>query len=204
MITMNKDDFGMKYLTEIESYLSLVHDTLSKINRSEISELMQVLEDAYLKERSIFVLGNGGSAATASHFCNDFNKGISYGRTTKFKVQCLNDNVATLLALANDVGYNQVFIEQLKNFVKREDIVIGISGSGNSENVIKAIEYANSRGATTVGLLGFNGGKLKSIVKHSLLVPINNMQVVEDVHLVINHLLMYIFDSFLPKSNITA
>jgi D-sedoheptulose 7-phosphate isomerase len=137
-------------------------------------------------------MGNGGSAATASHFACDFNKGASYGYGDKnrFKFICLNDNMASLMAYANDVGYEEIFVEQLKNFFNPQDVVIGISGSGNSVNILKAIEYANANNGITIALTGYNGGKLKSIAKYGVHVNIDDMQIVEDLHMTMDHLSM--------------
>jgi D-sedoheptulose 7-phosphate isomerase len=133
-------------------------------------------------------MGNGGSASTASHWVCDILKGCSYGLTSKpFKILSLNDNLPTLLAYANDVGYEDVFVEQLKNFCKNDDLLIAISGSGNSKNVIKAIEYGRTVGAYTVALTGYSGGKLKELAHLSLHINVNDMQVAEDCHSIIMH-----------------
>ena len=152
--------------------------------------LVQVLESARLEGRQIFTMGNGGSGSTASHIACDLNKGVSFGRPERFRVICLNDNLPTLMAYANDVSYEDVFVEPLKNFLWPGDVVIGISGSGNSPNVLKAIEYANRQGAITVGLSGFEGGKLAKLAKMPLVVPVHDMQQVEDIHLIIFHVAM--------------
>jgi D-sedoheptulose 7-phosphate isomerase len=140
-------------------------------------------------------MGNGGSAATASHFVCDFNKGLSYGRERKYKFLCLNDNVPALMAYANDVGYDAVFVEQLKNFLQVGDLVIGISGSGNSANVVKAVEYANAHGAVTLALVGYDGGQLKRVAKHCVHVDIADMQIVEDLHMILDHMSMRVLRS---------
>jgi D-sedoheptulose 7-phosphate isomerase len=135
-------------------------------------------------------MGNGGSASTASHLACDINKGCSIDREKKFKMICLNDSISTMLAYANDLSYEQIFVEQLRNFFDPGDVVIGISGSGNSANVLKAIEYANNNGGITVGLCGFSGGELYRIAQIALLVRVDDMQKVEDIHLVIAHMVM--------------
>ena len=144
---------------------------------------------AYEGGRQVFVMGNGGSAVTASHFVCDLNKGVSYGLEKRFKLLCLSDNAATVLAYANDVSYEEIYVEQLKNFLREGDVVIGISGSGNSANVIKAVEYANANGAVTIGFTGFGGGALNGIVQVPLHIPIQDMQKVEDVHMIVTHML---------------
>lgn len=180
----------MNVIQEAKAYLKSLVDVIERINLDELETLYSLLLESYEAERQIFIFGNGGSAATASHFAVDLNKGVSLGLDKRFKVICLNDNIPTLLAYANDLSYNDIFVEQLKNFLKTGDLVIGISGSGNSENVIRAIEYANSMQAITVAITGFDGGRLKKLAQYSLLVKINDMQITEDVHVIISHLLM--------------
>lgn len=173
----------------INGYLEQLKSCIDNLDREEINTFIKVLIEARNNKKHIFIMGNGGSAATASHFCCDFNKGMSYLKDDKFRMICLNDNVATMLAYANDVSYDDVFVEQLKNFLDEGDIVIGISGSGNSKNVLNAIEYANKNNAVTIGLTGFNGGVLKQMVKYSVNANINDMQVTEDIHMMICHLI---------------
>jgi D-sedoheptulose 7-phosphate isomerase len=138
-------------------------------------------------------MGNGGSGSTASHYACDFNKGLSYGKSKRFRFICLNDNMPTLLAYANDEGYEEVFVEQLRNLLSPRDIVIGISGSGNSPNILKAIAYANALGAATVGLTGFDGGELRRLARYGVNIPGDNMQVAEDLHLMLDHLIYTVF-----------
>jgi D-sedoheptulose 7-phosphate isomerase len=175
---------------DIKDYLSQEKGTLDKLSITDINDVINVFLTARDERKHIFVMGNGGSAATASHFVCDFNKGASYGYDKRFKFICLNDNYPTLLAYANDVSYEDVFVEHLKNFFVPNDVVVGISGSGNSKNIIKAIEYANENGGITVGLSGYNGGHLKQIAKHNIHVPIDDMQIVEDLHMTMDHLIM--------------
>ena len=177
-------------LNKIENYFNNLKQTIDKIDRLEIQNFINLLEHSRELGKTIYIMGNGGSASTASHFCCDFNKGVSYGKSLskRYKCICLNDNVATMMAYANDVSYDDVFVEQLKNFVEAGDLVIGISGSGNSENVVRAINYANSKGAETISLTGYSGGILKNISKHTLHMPIDNMQIAEDLHMIMFHL----------------
>ena len=132
-------------------------------------------------------MGNGGSAATSSHFACDL--AMDSHTRERFKVIALTGNMSLLTAWANDTGYANVFAEQLRNFLKKDDVVVAISASGNSENVLRAVAYANSKGAVTVGLTGFEGGKLKDRVQVCLVVPSNSMERIEDVHLILGHLL---------------
>lgn len=171
-------------------YFRDLKNTLDKIDLNTFKKINELLFNALENRRQIFTMGNGGSGATAAHLVCDLNKGVSFGQRKKFKAICLNDNLPTLLAYANDVSYSDIFCEQLKNFMLEEDIVIGFSGSGNSENVLKAIEYANKNGGITIGFSGFDGGRLSKITKFSLVVPINDMQKCEDIHLILCHLIM--------------
>jgi len=178
----------MAYEEKIGRYILGLVDVLNKISITQIDEFLQTLKAARDEGRQIFVFGNGGSAATASHFAADLNKGLSYGKKKRLKVICLNDNVPTMMAYANDFGYEHVFVEPLKNFMNPGDVVIGISGSGNSKNVIRAIDYANEHGAITVGLCGYSGGLLKEKAKVVVHVNIDDMQKSEDVHLIVGHI----------------
>lgn len=153
-------------------------------------KIVAAILDAYEKEKYIFVMGNGGSSATASHFSCDINKGCCMDLDKKFKMFCLNDNVPTLLALANDVSYDVVFEEQLKNFFSPGDLVIGFSGSGNSENVVRAAAYAGLNGGRSIGLCGFSGGRLAKLADIAYIVPSDDMQKVEDVHVIMVHMIM--------------
>lgn len=142
------------FYKDIANYLNRLQETIAKLNHDEINTFINLLIAARDEEKQIFIMGNGGSASTASHFCCDFNKGSSYGFDKRFKFICLNDNVPGMMAYANDVSYDDIFVEQLKNFFQPGDYVIGISGSGNSKNVLKAIEYAKENGGVTIGLTG--------------------------------------------------
>lgn len=180
----------MKYNSEIEAYLSKLKRTIDILSVESINELMNVLVKARDDSKSIFIMGNGGSAATASHFVCDFNKGLSVAGGKRFKFICLNDNIPSLMAYGNDLSYEDIFVEPLKNYFQKGDIAIGISGSGNSSNVIKAIDYANENEGVTIALTGYNGGKLFTIAKHNVNIPINDMQIAEDLHIVLDHCIM--------------
>jgi D-sedoheptulose 7-phosphate isomerase len=173
-------------------YCAGLSKALDGVSPERVEEFVHLLENAYQEERQVFFLGNGGSGSTASHATCDLNKGVSYGRQKRFRVICLNDNLATLTAYANDVSYADAFIEQLKNFLHPGDVVVGISGSGNSPNILKAIDYANHHGAHTVGLCGFDGGKLAGRVRTPILAPVHDMQKAEDVHMILFHVVMQV------------
>lgn len=174
----------------IRGYLQLVKETIDKVSEHEINSVMNLLDQKRLEGKNIFIMGNGGSAATASHFVCDFNKGLSPYYDKRFRFQCLNDNVPMMMAHANDESYEMIFVEPLRNYFNPGDVVIGISGSGNSPNVIRAMEYANNHQGVTVGFSGYDGGKLKKCAQYNVHVPINNMQVVEDLHMMLDHLMM--------------
>lgn len=186
--------------SKIGEYFEHVSNTLNKLDKDSISRFINMLLEAYDRNSTIFIFGNGGSGANASHICGDFVKGVSYGLEKRFKVICLNDNNSAMMAIANDISYEDIFVEQLKNFIQKGDVVIGISGSGNSMNVIKAFEYARDRGVSTVALCGFDGGVIKKIADVSLHAPIDNMEVVEDIHLVMGHCIKNIIIQKLKKS----
>lgn len=180
------------YEEQIRNYIEMEKKVLDSLSAKDISKVMNILENARLKGKRIFICGNGGSASTASHFECDFNKGISYDQKVKYDFECLSDNAPMMMAIANDIGYDDIFVVSLKNKLKNGDIVIGISGSGNSENVVRALQYGNEAGAETIALVGYDGGRLKEIAKHYIHVNVNNMQIVEDIHLVLNHMMMFI------------
>ena len=182
----------MDYTKELNAYREREMAVLKDLDLNSINCIMNVLEDARLQGKRIFICGNGGSAATASHFCCDFYKGVSENQKEKYNFECLNDNVPTLMAVANDIGYEEVFRFPLKNKMKSGDILIGISGSGNSKNVVNAMEYAKSIGGTTIAIVGYSGGKMKEMADYNIHVNINDMQITEDIHMMLDHMMMYV------------
>ena len=148
-----------------------------------------VLYEARLSDRQVFIMGNGGSAATASHFACDLGKGTLLPGRPRFRVIALTDNMPLFSALANDYGYHRVFAEQLASLVRPGDVVIGISGSGNSANVVNALLFAQKVAATTIGMTGFDGGNVKRLVDVCIHVPNDCIEQVEDVHLLLEHLI---------------
>ena len=178
------------YTQQIKDYIGMEKGALDLLPVRDINNVINVLEKARLNGNRIFICGNGGSASTASHYECDFNKGVSYDQKIKYDFECLSDNVPMMMAIANDIGYEDIFVVPLKNKLKKNDIVIGISGSGNSENVVRAIEYANQIGAETIAICGYSGGKIKETAKYSIHVNVDNMQIVEDIHLVLDHMMM--------------
>ena len=181
----------------VQEYLDGLKKVIDEFDIDQVTLVMERLLAAYRRRASVFIFGNGGSASTASHFVNDFNKGVSERLGQGFRFFCLNDNVPTMMAVANDISYNQIFALQLKNYLQLGDVVLAISGSGNSTNVIEAVCFANQYGVETIGLVGFDGGRLKELVQHCIHVPVDDMQKVEDLHLVINHVMMVLFKAHL-------
>ena len=171
-------------------YIGGLREVLDSFPHDEFDQLTSAMLDAREKGRHIFTMGNGGSASTASHWACDINKGCCVKGRNRFRMICLNDSLPTLLAYANDLTYEDVFVEQLKNFFEPGDLVIGISGSGNSENVLRAIDYANENNGTTAGLCGYSGGKLRDRVRIPLWAEVDDMQKVEDIHMIIVHMNM--------------
>lgn len=187
----------MEMITE---YFNRVRAACNSVRIKDNQKLIEILEHAYQNNKRVFMFGNGGSGATASHFCEDLGKGTLNGKKDikRFKAISLTDNTPYILAWANDEGYETVFEQQLRNLAEPEDVAIGISGSGNSLNVLKAINYANKNGMITVGMTGFDGGKLKKIASHVIHIPINDMGITECVHSIVTH---YITDYLREKIN---
>lgn len=183
----------MDFKQDIRDYIACEIETLQKLDIEAINAVLNLLDETRRNRKRVYVFGNGGSASTASHMQNDFNKGVSEWIETKFRFQCLNDNIATLMAVANDIGYEDVFRFQLDGQLEQGDVVMAISGSGNSKNVIKAVEYAKAQGNKVIGITGYNGGKLKELCDVSLHAPVNSMQVTEDIHMIFDHLMMSMF-----------
>jgi len=173
----------------IIQYLEDVRTMLAQMPLESIEQVLQALLDVYEREGTVFIMGNGGSAATASHFAGDLAKGTAHPGLRRFRVVPLTDNVPLITAWANDVDYEWIFAEQLRNLVRPGDLVIGISGSGNSPNVLNAIALAREMGATTVGLTGGDGGKLALMADIAVIAPSDTMEQIEDAHLVLEHLI---------------
>ena len=169
----------------IENYLSLVKVTIDKLDRTQIEKTIDAFMRVYDAGKTIYIFGNGGSAASATHACGDLVKGASYGLEKRFRVMSLVDNLPALMAIANDVSYDDIFIEQLKNFMQPGDLVLGISGSGNSVNVVKAMDYAKSKGVQTIAFCGYKGGKIKEIADISVHSVAQDMEVAEDIHMIV-------------------
>jgi D-sedoheptulose 7-phosphate isomerase len=173
----------------ISKYLKDVVGVLERMPVRDIERVISVIADARHHRKRVFFFGNGGSAATASHFVCDVSKGAIRKDKPRIKAFCLSDNLPLLSAWANDTAYENVFAEQLENLIEAGDVAVAISGSGNSANVLKGVALAHEKGATTVGLTAFEGGKLKGLVDVPLVVPVHNMEQAEDVHLILDHII---------------
>lgn len=174
-------------------YRHRLQDAIRQLDLDKVNTAIEWFAEARHHGRSIFTAGNGGSASTASHFVCDVLKGASYQKDSRFRIIALTDNVATITAYSNDVGYASVFTEQLKNFAKPGDVFMAISGSGSSPNVIEAMEYANSIGCRTIALTGRDGGRLGAIAQLNVLAPEPHMGRIEDAHLIVCHMIAYYF-----------
>ena len=177
-------------MDNVSTYIDGLRSAIDELPRAELSRLGEVLYRAYRDEKAVFTLGNGGSASTASHMAADLSKNTIDADTRRFRVFSLNDNQSLMTALANDLGYEHVFSEQLRNYVRPGDVLVAISASGNSENVINAIRYAQSQSVEVAGILGFDGGRAAELADLAIVVPSCEYGIVEDVHLIINHILV--------------
>jgi len=177
----------------VKNYKQACLAVLDKIPEAEIARLIEVLASAKDEGKQVFLCGNGGSAATASHLATDLGKGASLGREKRFRVLSLTDNMPWITALANDTDYSMVFLEQLRNYARAGDVLVCFSGSGNSPNVLRAVEWANSNGLITIGVTGRPGGKLGEIAQHPVFIESSHMGLIEDGHFVVQHMLGYYF-----------
>jgi D-sedoheptulose 7-phosphate isomerase len=178
-----------KTIASAQEYFGALSDVLKRIPAGVVEEITTTLLQTYIQNRTVFVFGNGGSAALASHFACDLGKGTAPrdGRRKRFRVVALTDNIPTMTAYANDAGYDNIFAEPLLNHVSPGDVAFAISCSGNSPNVLKALNVARQEGAYLIGLTGFEGGKMKALCDLCLVVPSGNMQIIEDIHLSVAH-----------------
>jgi D-sedoheptulose 7-phosphate isomerase len=175
-------------LGEIAGYLRDTQAAIAELPLEALADNVSALHGAWAERKQVFILGNGGSASTASHMGNDLSKATIVPGMPRMRVISITDNVALMTAWGNDVSYDSIFKEQLENLLDPGDVVIAISASGNSPNVLRAMEFARDRGAVTVGWTGRDGGKLKDLVDHCLHAPTDDVGMIESVHLVIDHL----------------
>lgn len=172
-----------------QEYFEMYRKAVARLPYRQVDGIIDALMRAYEEQKNIFIFGNGGSAALASHFACDLGKGtaIRHNGHKRFRVMALTDNVPLMTAWANDSCYDKIFAEQLRNFIAAGDVAFAISGSGNSPNVLQALQVARDRRALTMGLTGFRGGQMKTLCDICVVLPCNNMQLIEDFHLSVTH-----------------
>ncbi|MCX7748466.1 MAG: SIS domain-containing protein [Clostridia bacterium] len=187
--------------SNIERYILEVRSAMEGLDTLTIQRVIEVIYNAYLNDQQVFIMGNGGSASTASHFACDLGKGTIVEGKKRFRVMSLNDNMALITAFSNDYGYEHVFSEQLKNLVQRNDVIIAISATGNSMNVLRAVEYAKDRQAYVIAFLGFNGGKLKKMANEYIHVENYNYGQVEDIHMLLSHMISQCLKEYIEKDS---
>lgn len=177
----------------LPAYLDRLNAEISRLNQADIQKMADLIYQAWQNDRFVYIIGNGGSGTTASHMAEDLGKSTIRPEDLKdefkkrLKVLSLTDNSGWLLAVGNDVGYDQIFVQQLMNYGRRGDLLLAISGSGNSPNILAAVEWANRHGLTTFGLTGYRGGKLKALQQHGIHVELDDMGMVESIHLCLFH-----------------
>ena len=187
---MNFEKFAGCFVQELRN-------CLNEVQIDQVKKAVEMIKEAYRQDKQIFFVGNGGSASTASHFATDLTKGVAIEGKRRFRALSLTDNVAMISAIGNDIGFGEVFSEQLKPFVKRGDLVIVISASGNSPNVVNAVKFSKSKGALVLGIVGFGGGTVQSIADRSIILNSQHYGHVETVHLFLEHLIVHYFMEFL-------
>ncbi len=192
-------------ILDAKQYFDELQRVMVSFPKDGIDQIAETLVEAYDAGRTVYLFGNGGSAALASHLACDLGKGTAYCNGGKrLRALSLTDNLPTLTAWANDSSYEDVFSEQLRNFVQPGDVAVAISGSGNSRNVLNALQVAREAGATTVGISGFQGGEMKSLCDICVIVPSNNMQIIEDLHLAMAHSIFRIVYGRISRRTMTA
>ncbi len=178
---------------DVRPFLERVGEELLRVDPAQVRALADAIHDCYVNGRTVFFCGNGGSGSNCSHFCEDLGKGtlrrqdFDNDEKKRLRVISLTDNTPYILAWGNDEGFDRIFLEQLKNLARPGDLLVAISGSGNSPNILRAVEWANRHGVQTFGCTGFGGGKLRTLAQHNLHVPIEDMGIVESIHLTAFH-----------------
>lgn len=191
----------MKNTFDVPSYLEELSGAIRELPLPSIHDLVRVFLDAYKRERTVFLFGNGGSASLASHMMCDLGKGTAPDAGKRLRAVALTDNVALMTAWANDMRYEAIFAEQLENLLEPGDVAFAISGSGNSPNVLAALNFARRAGAVTAGVTGFQGGKMKALCDVCVVVPSDNMQIIEDLHLSIAHSVFRVLRHEIEEAN---
>jgi len=180
----------------VDEYLRRLQRELDRVDRTQVGRLADLIYEAWQNGQSVFVFGNGGSGATASHLCEDLNKNalreadLKEDAARRPRVTSLTDNTSWITAIGNDLGFEEIFVQQLRHFARPGDLVVAISGSGNSPNVLAAVDWANRQGLKTFGITGYSGGKLKGIQQEGIHVPLDDMGMVESIHLCLGHWLV--------------
>ena len=176
----------------VQDYVEGLYECLRELVRQNVEEIADIILETWKKDKRVFIMGNGGSAATASHFARDLQIGAAAEGKPRVRAISLADNVALVTALANDTSYSSIFEEQLIGQLEEGDMVVGISASGNSPNILKAVEYARKNGAITIGFIGFGGGKLKELVHKAIILSSKDYGQIEDTHLSLTHIISYL------------
>ena len=188
--------------THIQQYSQRLIESLTNLEEDQLSNFATALLDSWLEGNSVYFCGNGGSAGNAIHLANDFIYGAGLGLGKGLKVEALSANSAVITCLANDVGYEEIFSEQIRVKGQKGDILVALSGSGNSPNILRALEISNTLGLKTFAILGFDGGKAKNLAQYALHFPVQDMQIAEDLQLIVGHMCMqWIYQYSLPKLN---
>jgi D-sedoheptulose 7-phosphate isomerase len=187
-------------LTQVDDYLDRLRTAIDGLPRDRLDQLAETLLGAYRNDKQVFTIGNGGSSSTASHLAADLSKNTTGANTRRFRITSLNDNAAIVTAIANDLGYENVFVEQLINLIRPGDVLIAVSASGNSLNIVRAIRYAQEQSAHVAALLGFDGGEAAKLADNAIIVPSSDFGIVEDLHLAINHILVEYFRDYLAQA----
>ena len=187
-------------LRQVDDYLDRLRTAIDGLPRDRLNQLAETLLGAYRNDKQVFTIGNGGSSSTASHLAADLSKNTTGANTRRFRITSLNDNAAIVTAIANDLGYENVFVEQLINLIRPGDVLIAVSASGNSPNIVKAIRYAQEQSAHVAALLGFDGGEAAKLADNAIVVPSSDFGIVEDLHLAINHILVEYFRDYLAQA----
>jgi len=177
----------------VNTYIRGIKDSLERLNPDRVERIVDVIWSAFIDNKQVFIMGNGGSASTASHFACDLGKGTVVEGMKRLRVICLNDNMAMITAFSNDIDYAEVFKEQLINLMNPDDVVIAITVSGNSPNILRAVEYARKNDAVSIGFIGFSGGKLSPLVDEKIVINSSNYGCVEDIHLILAHMISQSF-----------
>jgi D-sedoheptulose 7-phosphate isomerase len=186
-------------MSVISNYVDGLGDCLKALSEESIADIADTIYKAYRKNKKVIIMGNGGSASTASHFACDLRMGSAAKGKPRVRATSITDNTAMITSVANDIDYNSIFKEQLLGQLDEGDVVIGISASGNSPNVLEAMKYARENGAITIALTGFDGGKLKGLVDKAIIVASGDYGQVEDVHLSLDHMITYSVKAMIAK-----